>query len=163
MFRHDLRHTGRVPRLTGPGLLGPKQFSDSTSVAVGGSATSTTINPGSEQRSAKASEQEGDYTDVAARENLSGQIKRGPRLAAFAQSDGTIQVELSGEPGSHYLLQTSTNLIDWITSLDLVSTEAKSFFRDSAGTNATQRFYRVISATKQGDSSQMPINSPALP
>ena len=163
MFRHDLHHTGQVPRLAGPGLLAPKQFSGSASVAVGRGAMLGNVNTGYEQRTANGSGQAGGYADVAAGGNLSGEIKRRPGLVVFAQSDGTIQLQLNGEPGSHYLVQTSTNLVEWITSFDLVSTQAKSFFRDSTGTNAFQRFYRVISVGRQADSIQVPIDSPALP
>jgi hypothetical protein len=163
MFRHDLHHTGQVPRLAGPGLLAPNHSSGSASVAVGRGALLGNLNTGYEQGTTNGSGQAGSSADVAAGGNLSGEIKRRPGLVVFAQSDGTIQLQLNGESGSHYLVQTSTNLVEWITSFDLVSTQAKSFFRDSTGTNPSQRFYRVISANTEADSRQVPIDSPASP
>ncbi|MEO8428274.1 MAG: hypothetical protein ABI651_14285, partial [Verrucomicrobiota bacterium] len=129
--------------LTGPGLLASKQFTVTASLAVASKGMLVRSDAGDEPRPMKISGQ--DSTDVATDGNLSGETRMRPGLAILAQSDGTIQLELNGEPGSHYLVQTSTNLVDWITSFDLVSTQAKSFLRDSRGTNSPRRFYRVIS------------------
>lgn len=59
---------------------------------------------------------------------------------------GAFQFKLTGEPNKVYVLETSTNLVDW-ESLGTFTLNGKSLiYLDNAATNLTQRFYRSFAA-----------------
>ncbi len=51
---------------------------------------------------------------------------------------------LSGDAGFNYLVQTSTNMSDWIPFMLLANTNGTVKFSDSGSTNFNRRFYRAI-------------------
>jgi hypothetical protein len=65
--------------------------------------------------------------------------------SARMRSDGTLDLNLVGDPGVVYRVQASTNLVDWsdIGSITPVSGPAASF-RDLGATNLSRRFYRLV-------------------
>ncbi len=52
--------------------------------------------------------------------------------------------QLNGQPGFNYIVQASTNLVDWATIAVLVNTNGTVSFVDSDSANYNQRFYRVV-------------------
>jgi alpha-tubulin suppressor-like RCC1 family protein len=52
-------------------------------------------------------------------------------------------LKLTGAPGFNYLLQSSSNLVDWTPTALLLNTNGTVLFADPAATNSTQRFYRA--------------------
>jgi hypothetical protein len=65
-------------------------------------------------------------------------------FTASAFSDGVFQLQLSATPNQNYVLQASTNLMQW----DSVSTNTPSstpfYLTDPNATNFSSRFYRVL-------------------
>jgi uncharacterized repeat protein (TIGR03803 family) len=59
-------------------------------------------------------------------------------------SRGAFQFTMSGSTGLTYAVQASTNLVDWITLTNFVSTDSLMSFCDAAATNFSQRFYRAV-------------------
>ena len=57
-------------------------------------------------------------------------------------SDHHLQINLTGTPGSLYVLETSTNLLHWTP---IFTNAAPYTFNDPAANIATARFYRAIS------------------
>jgi hypothetical protein len=51
---------------------------------------------------------------------------------------------LQGPVGSKYVIQASTNLLNWIPITNFVSTNSSFYFNDQQTTNYDQRFYRAI-------------------
>lgn len=49
-----------------------------------------------------------------------------------------------GAAGFNYLLQRSTNLVDWTPSALLLNTNGTVLFTDFSATNSAQRFYRAL-------------------
>jgi hypothetical protein len=65
-------------------------------------------------------------------------------FSSMAISNGSCWIELSGPVGSNYVLQASTNLIDWTPiTTNVISTGGKRTFTDPT-TNYVQRFYRAM-------------------
>lgn len=61
-------------------------------------------------------------------------------------SDGTVQGTVTGNAGQSYLIQSSTNLVDWLPLEILTSTtNATVHFTDRSATNYSRRFYRTVS------------------
>jgi hypothetical protein len=59
-------------------------------------------------------------------------------------SDGRFQLAIYGAIGTNYTLQASTNLVDWVPVLHFTCTNSPVYFRDTAATNYTHRFYRGV-------------------
>ncbi|MDB6122573.1 MAG: hypothetical protein JWQ71_1566 [Pedosphaera sp.] len=57
--------------------------------------------------------------------------------------DGTINLSLSGELGSHYALDGSSNLVDWIEITNFANSNGTYQFNDGSSTNSSLRFYRA--------------------
>jgi subtilase family serine protease len=57
-------------------------------------------------------------------------------------SNGAVQVMVTGYAGLT-CIETSTNLVDWVTVTNIVLTNAAVQFTDSSATNFPQRFYRA--------------------
>jgi hypothetical protein len=59
-------------------------------------------------------------------------------------SNSTPVLKLTAAPGYNYLVQSSTNLVDWFPTALLVNTNGAVLFPDPAVTNRGQRFYRAL-------------------
>lgn len=59
--------------------------------------------------------------------------------------NGNFQLAFYGLTGSNYLVQASTNLIDWQPFTNFTGTNFLLYFNDSTATNFKQRFYRIRS------------------
>ena len=55
-----------------------------------------------------------------------------------------LALQLTAPPGYNYLVQSSTNLLDWAPSAVLVNTNGTVLFTDSTWTNASAKFYRAL-------------------
>jgi hypothetical protein len=53
-------------------------------------------------------------------------------------------LNVQGPVGSNYVIQVSTNLINWQPLTNFVSTNATMYFQDTSATNYSRRFYRAI-------------------
>ena len=67
-----------------------------------------------------------------------------PSLDIARQIDGTMSIEVRCETGRHYVIQTSSNLVDWTVWADFVSDQPTILFQESRATNIAQRFYRIV-------------------
>lgn len=59
-------------------------------------------------------------------------------------TNGVPLVRLTGPPGYNYLLQASTNLMDWTSAALMANTNGTVVFIDAAVTNYSRRFYRAV-------------------
>ncbi|HXP59373.1 MAG TPA: hypothetical protein VN829_02725, partial [Dongiaceae bacterium] len=53
-------------------------------------------------------------------------------------------ITLTAAPGFNYLVQSSTDLVNWTPSALLVNTNGTVSFADSSWTNSAARFYRAV-------------------
>ncbi len=53
-------------------------------------------------------------------------------------------LKLTGAPGYNYVLESSTNLVNWTPTALLVNTNGAVWFADPAMTNSSGRFYRAV-------------------
>ena len=61
------------------------------------------------------------------------------------QPDGSFHATLEGQVGGRYIIQASTNLVDWGSVTNVTHSSPTILFRDPAATNLNRRFYRVVS------------------
>jgi formylglycine-generating enzyme required for sulfatase activity len=66
-----------------------------------------------------------------------------PITLNLSLTNGVPKLQLTGPSGYSYLVQTSTNLVNWTPTALLLNTNGTSQFLDSAVTNSRARFYRV--------------------
>jgi hypothetical protein len=59
-------------------------------------------------------------------------------------SGGVLQFELSAATNENYVLQASTNLVQWSSISTNTPASAPFFFTDPNATNFTKRYYRVL-------------------
>jgi hypothetical protein len=59
-------------------------------------------------------------------------------------SDGEFQLQFAGAPGSNYVLQASTNLLDWTPLSTNPAQSNLLYLLDPKATNFPTRFYRVL-------------------
>ncbi|HEV2437361.1 MAG TPA: hypothetical protein VG077_15325 [Verrucomicrobiae bacterium] len=59
-------------------------------------------------------------------------------------TNGTMQLQLSGLAGESYLVQASTNLLDWVPLGTNMPVATPFYLADPAATNVPVRFYRVM-------------------
>jgi hypothetical protein len=59
-------------------------------------------------------------------------------------TNGTFQMSLLGPVGSNYVLQVSTNLLQWSALSTTTTTNSSFILTDSNTPSATARFYRVL-------------------
>jgi hypothetical protein len=59
-------------------------------------------------------------------------------------TNGAPVLQLTGPSGYSYLVQSSTNLVDWTPTALLANTDGTVSFVDSAEANSGQRFYRAV-------------------
>ncbi|MBI4661984.1 MAG: hypothetical protein HY735_24445, partial [Verrucomicrobia bacterium] len=67
------------------------------------------------------------------------------RLGRIGQlSSGELQIELHGRIGAKYVIEASSNLLDWTRVGEATNTDGTLVFKDE-GSVRSQRFYRVVS------------------
>lgn len=71
-------------------------------------------------------------------------VKEPITLAVVGSTNRTPTLKLTGAAGFNYLLQSSTNLVNWTPSALLLNTNGTVLFTDSSATNSSQRFYRAL-------------------
>jgi hypothetical protein len=59
-------------------------------------------------------------------------------------SQGMPTFQLTGQPGYTYIIQASTNLVNWVNLTTLVNTNGTVTFTDPSTTNYPQRYYRAV-------------------
>jgi hypothetical protein len=59
-------------------------------------------------------------------------------------TNNTPVLKLTAAPGYNYLVQSSSNLVDWLPTALLVNTNGAVLFADPAATNGGARFYRAL-------------------
>ena len=59
------------------------------------------------------------------------------------QPDQSLQLVLSGEPGASYVIEASSNLVDWAALTNLEATNGALEFNAGPVTNAPQQFFRA--------------------
>jgi hypothetical protein len=59
-------------------------------------------------------------------------------------SNGSIQLAIFGEYNGTYALQTSTNLVDWVTLTHFTCYGSPAYITDPAASAFSQRFYRLL-------------------
>jgi hypothetical protein len=67
-----------------------------------------------------------------------------PSMLGISITNGVPMLKLTGANNYTYLIQSSTNLLDWIPMAFLVNTNGASQFMDSPVTNSGARFYRAM-------------------
>jgi hypothetical protein len=58
-------------------------------------------------------------------------------------SNGLIQLTLSGGVGAAFTVETSSNLVDWLVLTNIMNTSGSAQFLDAVDTNGGTRFYRA--------------------
>lgn len=64
-------------------------------------------------------------------------------LSVVSNSNNGLVYELNGEAGFNYVIQSSSNLVNWIETAQLVNTNGTVQFYDQGATNRSQMFYRA--------------------
>jgi hypothetical protein len=67
-----------------------------------------------------------------------------PRLTLSRQSDGTMQLVVSGEPGANFGIEISTNLTSWTFWTNGASESGMFSVTDTNANHAAQRYYRAV-------------------
>jgi PA14 domain/Chitobiase/beta-hexosaminidase C-terminal domain len=67
-----------------------------------------------------------------------------PVLAGIAVTNGTVQFQLSALVNQSYVLQTTTNLVNWIPLTTNTATAAPFYLTDTNAGSFPYRFYRVV-------------------
>lgn len=95
----------------------------------------------------------GDYSVVIT--NMAGSITSSNATLALAavapaefqlvdrMADGRIHLVISGAPGATYLIDGSSNLVDWLELMSEVNTNGIIDLIDHSASNSTIRFYRT--------------------
>jgi hypothetical protein len=60
------------------------------------------------------------------------------------QPAGTVRLELKGQPGRQYDLETSTNLLDWAYLYTLTATSSITIYAEPKADGPISRFYRAV-------------------
>jgi hypothetical protein len=87
-----------------------------------------------------------DYGSVTSAEAhvMAGSV---PRLLSPARRvDGSFQLQLVGLANSNYVIQASSNLIDWQTLTTMSSTNGYLDYVDADAVNWNSRYYRAVLA-----------------
>jgi hypothetical protein len=64
--------------------------------------------------------------------------------AAHPLSSNGLDLVLFNLPGLEYRLESSSNLVDWTTVTNVLSTNATMHLLDASATNFSRRFYRAV-------------------
>jgi len=67
-----------------------------------------------------------------------------PLTLSLTLTNSAPLLQLTGASNYNYLVQTSTNLVDWTPTALLVNTNGTAQFMDFAVTNSSARFYRAV-------------------
>jgi hypothetical protein len=67
-----------------------------------------------------------------------------PITLNISLTNGAPMLQLTGPSGYIYLVQTSTNLVDWTPTAMLANTNGTVSFIDLSVTNSSQQFYRAV-------------------
>ena len=67
-----------------------------------------------------------------------------PIMLAISITNGAPMLQLTAATNFTYLIQSSTNLVDWTPTALLLNTNGTAQFMDSAVTNSSARFYRAL-------------------
>jgi hypothetical protein len=70
-------------------------------------------------------------------------ITLGFNTAQPLSADGFL-LTVQGPRGSNYVIQVSSDLINWQPLTNFVSTNATMYFQDTTATNYSRRFYRAL-------------------
>jgi hypothetical protein len=65
-----------------------------------------------------------------------------PQLSSALVADGVARFHLSGTPGDHYMVESSTNFVDWAGSATMTNLSGSVLFTDPLPPTAPQKFYR---------------------
>ena len=65
-------------------------------------------------------------------------------LGVSLDTNGAPILQLTGASGFNYLVQSSTNLVNWTPAALLLNTNGTVLFADPAATNSGARFYRAL-------------------
>ena len=60
------------------------------------------------------------------------------------QPPGAVRLELKGQPGRQYDLETSTNLLDWAYLYTLTATSSITIYAEPKADGPISRFYRAV-------------------
>jgi hypothetical protein len=67
-----------------------------------------------------------------------------PIILGISLTNGAPLVQLTAPTNFTYLIQSSTNLVNWTPTVLILNTNGTSQFTDSAVTNSSRRFYRAV-------------------
>ena len=84
----------------------------------------------------------GTVTSTNAMLAVSGGGSPQPQLSGLVFANGTFSLTVSGGSGGDFIIQTSTNLIDWVNLYTNLSATPFTFGDSNAGT-LSQQFYRI--------------------
>jgi hypothetical protein len=62
-----------------------------------------------------------------------------------SRASGSNRLTLNGPTNYNYLIQSSSNLVDWIPAAIVPNTNGTALFSDPVATNYSRRFYRAVS------------------
>lgn len=65
--------------------------------------------------------------------------------SSLRMTNGQFQFVVNGKPGATYSLQASTNLTNWATLTNILSTNFTTLYQDASASSNKMRFYRVTS------------------
>ena len=68
------------------------------------------------------------------------------KLGAPQFVGGVLQFSFTGASGPGYTVQSSSNLVNWVTLANLTNTNGTVLFNDTVNTNSPTEFYRVLAA-----------------
>jgi hypothetical protein len=76
--------------------------------------------------------------------SLSAAPTNAPQFSGISlTSDGVVQLELSGQMGSTYAIDISSNLLDWVQLATFTNSTGSYQFMDGSATNRGQGYYRA--------------------
>jgi hypothetical protein len=67
-----------------------------------------------------------------------------PLTLGISLTNATPLLQLTGAANYNYIMQTSTNLVDWTPTALLVNSNGTVLFQDSTATNSATQFYRAV-------------------
>jgi hypothetical protein len=59
-------------------------------------------------------------------------------------ANGQFQLVFSGESGTNYTLQSSSNFVDWIPVTNFTATNSPQTLTDPSAVGAPKRYYRAV-------------------
>lgn len=73
-----------------------------------------------------------------------GLVTQASSLAGRCTGDGTVRLTLTGQTNLLYVIEASTNLVQWTKIGVRTNLTGSVELTDSAATNYSQRFYRAV-------------------